>query len=48
MTAGAGADGVPALLFCVGIREGSSMAGSITKLVQRMRYWCDEANLGYC
>ena len=24
------------------------MAGSISKLVARMRYWCDEANLGYC
>ena len=24
------------------------MAGDIGKLVQRMRYWCDEANLGYC
>lgn len=23
------------------------MSGSITKLCERMRYWCDEANLGY-
>lgn len=24
------------------------MAGSVSKLVERMRWWCDEANLGYC
>lgn len=24
------------------------MAGSIAKLCERMRYWCEDANLGYC